>query len=75
MELPRCLSGKELACQTRDAGSFPGLGRSPGEGNGKLLQYSYLGNMKDRAAWLGYSPCGFRVRHDLATELQQQIRL
>ena len=32
-------------------GSIPGLGRSPGEGNGNLLQYSYLGNPVDRRAW------------------------
>ena len=27
-----------------DAGSIPGVGRSPGEGNGNTLQYSFLGN-------------------------------
>ena len=32
---------------TRDAGSIPGLGRSPGEGNGDPLQYFYLGNPLD----------------------------
>ena len=37
---------------TRDVGSIPGLGRSPGEGNGNLLQYSCLGNPMDRGAWL-----------------------
>ena len=36
---------------TRDAGSIPGLGRSPGEGNGTPLQYSCLGNPMDRGAW------------------------
>ena len=35
----------------RDAGSIPGLGRSPGEGNGNPLQYSYLENPMDRGAW------------------------
>ena len=35
-----------------DMGSVPGLGRSPGEGNGKLLQCSCLGNSMDRGAWL-----------------------
>ena len=35
----------------RDAGSIPGLGRSPGEGNGSPLQYSCLGNPMDRGAW------------------------
>ena len=34
----------------RDVGSIPGLGRSPGVGNGNLLQYSYLGNPMDRVA-------------------------
>ena len=35
----------------RDVGSVPGLGRSPGEGNGKSLQYSCLENLRDRGAW------------------------
>ena len=35
----------------RDLGSIPGLGRSPGEGNGNPLQYSCLGNPMDRGAW------------------------
>ena len=34
-----------------DAHSIPGSGRSPGEGNGNPLQYSYLGNPMDRGAW------------------------
>ena len=33
------------------AGSIPGLGRSPGEGNGNPLQCSCLGNPMDRGAW------------------------
>ena len=32
--LPRCLRGKGSACQCTDLGLIPGLGRSPGEGNG-----------------------------------------
>ena len=35
----------------RDMGSIPGLGRSLGEGNGILLQYSCLENPTDRGAW------------------------
>ena len=31
---------KESACNARDLGSIPGLGRSPGEGNGKMLKLS-----------------------------------
>ena len=34
-----------------DVSSIPGSGRSPGEGNGKPLQYSCLGNPTDRGAW------------------------
>ena len=47
----RWLGGKETACQARDSGSIPGLGRFPGEGNGNLLRYSCLGNPIDRGAW------------------------
>ena len=36
---------------TRDVGLMPGLGRSPGVGNGNPLQYSCLGNSMDRGAW------------------------
>ena len=35
---------KESAHNSGDPGLFPGLGRSPGEGNGNPLQYSCLGN-------------------------------
>ena len=35
----------------RDAGSVPGLGRSPGGGHGNPLQYSCLDNPMDRGAW------------------------
>ena len=34
-----------------DPGLIPGLGRSPGEGNGNPLQYSYWENPMDREAW------------------------
>ena len=39
------------AGDARHVGSIPGLGRSPGEGNGNPLQYSYLENPMDRGAW------------------------
>ena len=48
---PRWLRGKDSACNAGDAGSIPGSGRSPGEGNGNPLQYSCLGNPMDRGAW------------------------
>ena len=43
--------GKKSACNAGDLGSIPGLGRSPGEGNGNPLQYSCLENPMDRGAW------------------------
>ena len=43
--------GKESACNVGDWGSIPGLGRSPGEGNGNPLLYSWLENSTDREAW------------------------
>ena len=40
--------GKEFACSAGDPVSIPGLGRSPGEGNGNPLQYPCLENLMDR---------------------------
>ena len=45
---------KDLPTNTRDigdVGSIPGSGRSPGEGNGNPLQYSYLENSMNIGAW------------------------
>ena len=48
---------KESACNAGDPGSIPGLGGSPGEGNGYPFQYSCLENAMDE--WLvSYSPQG-----------------
>ena len=43
--------GKGTAYDAGDPSSIPGSGRSPGEENGNLLQYSYLEYPKDRGAW------------------------
>ena len=54
LRLPRWCSGTKSAANagdTRDSGSIPGLGRSPGEGNDKPLQYSCLENSMDRGVW------------------------
>ena len=49
----------------RNPGSIPGSGRSPGEGNGNPLQYSYLENPMDRVAWWAAQSMGSqRVKHD-----------
>ena len=42
---------KNLPANAEDMSLIPGLGRSPGEGNGNPLQYSCLGNPMDRGAW------------------------
>ena len=42
---------KNLPSNTGDMSSIPGLGRSPGEGNGNPLRYSGLGNSMDKGAW------------------------
>ena len=49
--LPKWLSGKESACQAGDTCSISGSRRLPGGGSGNPLQYSCLGNPRDRGAW------------------------
>ena len=60
--LSQQLCSKESACNVGD----PGQGRSPGRGNGNLLQYSCLESPMDRRAWEStvYSPQGYRVGHN-----------
>ena len=51
-DFPGGARGKEPACSAANAGSIPGLGRSPGGVHGSLLQYSCLENPMDRGgAW------------------------
>ena len=52
MDFPGGLNSKEPACNIGDESSIPGSRRSPGEGNGKALQYPCLENSMDRGAWL-----------------------
>ena len=72
---PRIYSSvsKESACNAGDPGSCPGLGRSPGEGNGNPLQYSCLENPMDRGAWRAMAHGVERVGHDLATKLPPSL--
>ena len=44
-------AGKQSVCNAGDLGLIPGLGRSPGEGNGNPLQYTCLENPMDRGTW------------------------
>ena len=48
---PHSSVGKESVCNAGDLGLIPGLGRSPGEGNGSPLQYFCLENPMNRGAW------------------------
>ena len=62
---------KESACNagdTADVGSVPGSGRSPGEGNGNLLQYSCLENPVDRGACQA-TVHGVRKESDMTEQL------
>ena len=63
-------AGKESACNAGDLGLIPGLGRSPGEGNGYPLQYSGQENSMDRGAWWatvheGHKESGTTFAHSL----------
>ena len=53
---------KNPPANAEDEGLIPGSGRSPGEGNGTLLQHSYLENSMDRGAW-------WAMVHGVAKEL------
>ena len=51
LTLPGGLDDKESACNAGDPDYILGSGRSPGEGNGNLLQYSCLEKPMERGAW------------------------
>ena len=53
MAFPGGSAGTESACNVGDLGSIPGLGRSPGEGNGNPLQYTCLEIPLNRGDWQG----------------------
>ena len=65
--------GKPSVCNAGDLGSIPGLGRSPGEGNGNPLQHSCLENPMDKGAWRATVHGVTRVRHDLVTKLNHLL--
>ena len=52
--------GFPVAQTVKNPGLISGLGRSPGEGNGYQLQYSFLENPMNRGAWQAYSPWGHK---------------
>ena len=66
MGFPCGSAGKESACNAGDMGSIPGLGRSPGEGNGNPLQYSCLENSVDRGDWRATQSMGSQSQIELS---------
>ena len=69
------LSNKESTCNASDVGLNPGLGGSPREGNGNLLQYSCLGNPMDRGTWQATVHGVASDGRDLVTKQQLCARL
>ena len=63
--------GKESACNARDLGSIPGLGRSPGGGHGSPLQYSCLENPSGQRSLVDCSPWSHR-KSDTTEQLSTQ---
>ena len=68
VDFPGGLVVKNPPANAGDAGSIPGLGRSPGEGNGNPLQYSCLKNPMDRGAWQTAVHGLQRVGYNLVTK-------
>ena len=68
---------QESTCNAGDPSLIPGSGRSPGEGNGNRLQFSFQENPMDRGAWQATVHRVARVGHYLATKppnhLQDQV--
>ena len=67
MGFPRSSLSNESACNAEGPGLIPGLGISPGEGNGKPLQCFCLENPMDRGTWQATVHVLPRVGHDLVT--------
>ena len=62
---------KNPPAKAGNVGSIPGLGRSPGKGNGNPLQYSCLEYSTDRGAW--QAPCPWGRKESDMTEHTQRI--
>ena len=73
MGFPGVSEGKELARNSGDLGSIPGLGRSPGGGHGNPLQYSCLENPQTEKPCRLQSIWPQRVGHDSATNTHTHV--
>ena len=65
--------GKESIYNAEDLDSVPGLGLSPGEGNGYPLQYSGLENSMDRGAWQA-TVCGVAKSQTQLSDLKKRLQ-
>ena len=72
LDFPGGSDGKESACNVGDLGSIPGLGRSPGEGNGYSFQeYTPVflpGESHGQRSLAGYNPWGHK-KSDITEQL------
>ena len=68
---PDSSAGKEFACNEGNPSLISRLGRSPGGGHGKPLQYSCLENPHDQRNLAGYSPWG-RKESDTIEQLSPE---
>ena len=68
MDFPRGSDSKASVYNEGDLGSIPGLGRSPGEGNGNPLQDFLPGKSRGQRSLVGYSPWG-RKESDMTERL------
>jgi len=59
-DFPGGSDSKESNCNAGDLSSIPGFGRSPGEGDGNSLQYSWPGEFYGQRSLVGYSPWGLK---------------
>ena len=59
---------QEISCNAKDLGLNPGLGKSPGEGNGNPTPVFLPGNALDRGTWWATNHCVTRVGHNLAAK-------
>ena len=71
MQFQLCKNCSKLE-KTGDQGLIPGSGRSPGEGNGNQLQYTFLENPMDTGAWQVTVHGAARVGHNLVTKPSQK---
>ena len=67
MSFPGGSDSKESACNTRDLGLIPELGRSPGGGHGNPPQHSCLENPHGQRRLAGYSPWGHKNQTRLSS--------